>query len=87
MQSLEIIAPGVHTTIQDAGRIGFRDVGVPTSGPLDRIAFRLANALVGNPPDTPVLVPYDRYDRMVRDLHAVGMRNVRGGPLRKRSAG
>lgn len=27
-------------------------------------------------PDTPVIVPYDRYDRMVRDLAAVGMTNV-----------
>jgi allophanate hydrolase len=47
--SLEVIAPGVHTTVQDAGRVGFQDVGVPTAGPLDRIALRLANALVGNP--------------------------------------
>jgi UDP-MurNAc hydroxylase len=29
------------------------------------------------PPDTPIIVPYDRYDRMVRDLRAVGMRNIR----------
>lgn len=28
-------------------------------------------------PDTPVLVPYDRYDRMVRDLATIGMKNVR----------
>jgi UDP-MurNAc hydroxylase len=29
------------------------------------------------PADTQVLVPYDRYERMVRDLHSIGMRNVR----------
>jgi UDP-MurNAc hydroxylase len=28
-------------------------------------------------PETPVVVPYDRYDRMVRDLDHVGMKNVR----------
>ncbi len=55
MPSLEIIAAGVHTTIQDRGRFGFQDVGLPAAGPLDRISFRLANALVGNPPGTPAL--------------------------------
>src|SRR5215213_3320958 len=47
--ALEVIAPGVHTTVQDVGRVGYQDVGLPTSGPLDRVAMRLANALVGNP--------------------------------------
>lgn len=45
----KVIAPGLHTTLQDYGRWGFQDVGVPVSGPLDRITMRLANALVGNP--------------------------------------
>jgi allophanate hydrolase len=53
MQSFEVIAPGLHTTVQDRGRVGFQDVGVPASGPLDRVSLRLANALVGNPEDTP----------------------------------
>ena len=55
MPSLEVIAPGIHTTVQDAGRNGFQDIGVPASGPLDRISLRLANALVGNSPGTPAL--------------------------------
>ena len=29
------------------------------------------------PADTQVLVPYDRYERMVKDLHSIGMRNIR----------
>ena len=33
------------------GRTGFWHVGVPPSGPMDAAAFRLANALVGNPED------------------------------------
>ena len=53
--ALEVIAAGVHTTVQDRGRRGFQDVGLPASGPLDRIAFRLANALVGNAPDAATL--------------------------------
>ena len=54
MPALEVIAPGLHTTVQDRGRFGYQEIGVPASGPLDRISMRLANALVGNPPATPV---------------------------------
>ena len=45
---LKISAPGVHTTVQDFGRIGFQDMGVPVSGALDPESLRLANVLVGN---------------------------------------
>ncbi len=55
MGALEVIAPGPHTTVQDPGRFGHQDIGVPASGPLDRISYRLANALVGNRPGTPAL--------------------------------
>jgi biotin-dependent carboxylase-like uncharacterized protein len=55
MRVLEVIDPGLHTTVQDLGRIGFRGVGVPASGPLDCISLRLANVLVGNQPGTPGL--------------------------------
>jgi biotin-dependent carboxylase-like uncharacterized protein len=47
---IKVIAPGFHTTIQDRGRPGFRHVGVPVSGALDRNGHLLANALVGNTP-------------------------------------
>ena len=53
--ALEVIVPGLHTTVQDSGRFGYQEIGVPASGPLDRISLRLANALVGNPPGTPAL--------------------------------
>src|ERR1700739_1377993 len=46
---LKILAPGLHTTIQDLGRTGYQALGVPVSGALDGFALRLANALVGNP--------------------------------------
>jgi allophanate hydrolase len=55
MNALEVIAPGLHTTVQDLGRIGFQHVGVPRSGPLDRMSLALANALVGNPTAAPCL--------------------------------
>src|SRR3954464_13300815 len=36
------------TSVQDAGRSGFREFGVSTSGALDPFALRVANLLVGN---------------------------------------
>ena len=51
-QSLDILDPGTYTTIQDyPGRIGYWDVGVPPSGPIDHLAFRLGNRLLNNPID------------------------------------
>ncbi len=43
--------PGLLTTIQDAGRWGYQDMGVPVAGPMDPVAHRLANRLVGNRED------------------------------------
>ena len=54
-RSITILKPGLFTTIQDDGRWGYQDQGVPVSGPMDRHAHRLANALVGNPPDAATL--------------------------------
>jgi urea carboxylase len=51
-QALEIIEAGAQTSVQDwPGRLGYWDVGVPPSGPMDALSFRIANALVGNPSD------------------------------------
>ncbi|RXZ30998.1 urea carboxylase [Oxalobacteraceae bacterium CAVE-383] len=48
-EAFEILEPGVQTTVQDwPGRQGYWDVGVPPSGPMDDLAFRFANRLVGN---------------------------------------
>ncbi|CAF0779294.1 unnamed protein product, partial [Didymodactylos carnosus] len=48
---IEVIKPGNYTTVQDyPGRIGYWDVGVPPSGPMDHYAFRIANRIVGNSP-------------------------------------
>ncbi|SFE90554.1 5-oxoprolinase subunit C family protein [Alteribacillus iranensis] len=40
--------PGMFTTIQDAGRIGYQSKGIPTSGVMDAYAFKCANVLVKN---------------------------------------
>ena len=52
---LKVLSPGLHTTVQDLGRFGYQDIGVPVSGALDALALRLANALVGNPQGTAAL--------------------------------
>ena len=50
MTSLEILAPGLITTVQDwPGRVGYWGVGVPPSGAMDDQSLRLANIAVGNP--------------------------------------
>ncbi|MDP9112895.1 MAG: urea carboxylase [Acidobacteriota bacterium] len=47
--AIDVIEPGTQTTIQDyPGRSGYWHVGVPPSGPMDALAFRIANRLVGN---------------------------------------
>ncbi|MDP3120345.1 MAG: urea carboxylase [Sulfuricurvum sp.] len=53
---VEVIKPGTHTTIQSApGRIGYWDIGVPPSGPMDSLSFRLGNQLLGNDAKAPGL--------------------------------
>jgi urea carboxylase len=48
--TIELLEGGTQTTVQDyPGRIGYWAVGVPPSGPMDNLSFRLANRLVGNP--------------------------------------
>lgn len=48
--TLVIVRAGIHTTVQDAGRPGYRALGVPVSGALDPVALQLVNAVVGNAP-------------------------------------
>jgi len=49
--SLKLIDVSGLVTIQDSGRKGWRQFGVPTSGPMDAFAYRAANTLVSNPTD------------------------------------
>lgn len=45
---IEILQPGIGTTVQDRGRAGHRHEGIPLSGWLDAPLAEAANALVGN---------------------------------------
>jgi antagonist of KipI len=46
--SATILRAGFLTSIQDLGRVGFREFGVSLGGALDSHALRVANLLVGN---------------------------------------
>jgi urea carboxylase len=47
--SLEVVSPGTFSMVVDyPGRLGYWDVGVPPSGPMDSLSHRLANRAVGN---------------------------------------
>ena len=45
--ALIVERPGLCTTVQDRGRVGYRSFGVPVGGAFDRGSLDLANALVG----------------------------------------
>ncbi len=46
---LHVVRPGLLTTVQDLGRVGYQRFGMPVGGAMDPLALRLANRLVGNP--------------------------------------
>jgi len=48
MRVMEVLAPGLLTTVQDLGREGFGPLGVSPSGAADPVALRIGNRLVGN---------------------------------------
>jgi len=49
--ALNILNPGLSTSIQDLGRPGYFHLGIPIGGAMDRFAMRVANMLVGNAED------------------------------------
>lgn len=53
--TIEVIKPGLATTVQDAGRPGYYHLGIPLSGALDQESYQQANWLVGNPDGAAVL--------------------------------
>lgn len=50
--SLSILRSGLLTTVQDLGRTGYQQHGIPVSGAMDAVALRVANLLVGNDEST-----------------------------------
>jgi biotin-dependent carboxylase-like uncharacterized protein len=77
--TLFVVEPGLLTTVQDLGRVGYQRVGVPPSGPMDRAAFMVANRLVGNPAGAAALECTIKGPRLeVRQAATIG---VAGAPM------
>ena len=97
---LMVIDSGFWTTVQDTGRVGYREWGVPVGGAFDRGAADLANALAGNESECAVLELTlrggifegtgkrgDRPRRRRRSRHRLSPRTaVRVGSERRRAA-
>jgi antagonist of KipI len=69
--SAQVLTPGLMTSVQALDRNGYRHLGVGASGALDEYSMRIANLLVGNRADAPVLEitlsgPRLRFDGAVR---------------------
>ncbi len=52
---LEILEPGLSTSVQDRGRSGYYRYGIPQGGSMDQYSASIANRIVGNEPDDAVL--------------------------------
>ena len=52
---INVIKPGLSTTVQDLGRPGYYHIGIPMSGGMDMLSLAAANLLVGNPAGAAVL--------------------------------
>ena len=48
MGSVKVINPGLLTLVEDSGRYGYQQYGVPVSGVMDTFSHRVSNILVGN---------------------------------------
>jgi len=55
MNSFEIIRAGINTTFQDEGRSNLNHIGIPFSGAMDKRNYMLANCLVGNKINNPII--------------------------------
>ena len=52
---IKVIKEGLFSTIQDSGRFGYKNIGIPVSGSMDQASAKLANLLLGNDERSAVL--------------------------------
>ncbi len=52
---IKVLKEGLFTTIQDIGRFGYKNIGIPVSGSMDQTSAKLANLLLGNDESSAVL--------------------------------
>ncbi len=54
-ETFHILNPGALTTVQDFGRKGYGQYGIPVSGAMDQFSYQVANLLVENEPGAAAL--------------------------------
>ncbi|MEG9247111.1 biotin-dependent carboxyltransferase family protein [Arthrobacter sp. Soc17.1.1.1] len=69
--AFDILEPGLATSVQDRGRFGYYNVGIPQGGAMDQLSASMANALVGNSPGDAVLECAYLGPRFTTDTDAV----------------
>lgn len=55
MSKIEVLHPGLYSSIQDLGRFSYRKFGVPQSGVMDSYAAKMSNLILGNSAEKPIL--------------------------------
>lgn len=55
MSNIQVLQPGLFTTVQDLGRPGYRQAGISVTGVMDPVSAKIANWLVGNEASEAVL--------------------------------
>ena len=78
--ALRVIQGGLFTTVQDLGRPGYRDRGVPVGGAFDCGSAMIANALLGNL-STDSVLEFTQFGGVYEAETALGLA-VAGGPFR-----
>lgn len=66
---IEVLDPGFFSTIQDLGRFGFQDSGVPLSGAMDNYSAIMANTLLGNPNNAAVIEMTLKGPKLIFESH------------------
>ena len=52
---IEVLLTGIHSSIQDLGRFGMQNTGIPIGGAMDQTAMQMANSLLNNHKQSAVL--------------------------------
>ena len=55
MSTIEVLNPGLLSTVQDLGRFGLAHLGISAGGAADSLSFRIANRVVGNDENAPAI--------------------------------
>lgn len=79
MAEIDVLQPGLFSTIQDMGRPGFGKFGVPVSGAMDLYAANLANVILHNSPND-ALLEITQLGPKLRFPHPIGLA-ITGGDL------